>query len=121
MEEFKKIGKFAIPAAVAVMPFLALAALPVFSNPVGGTGISLAEVEAIINQIARFMIVISLVVAVIFIIYGGLRYMTAGGDPARVKAATETIKNGVIGALVVLAVGVILQTLAGLVSRTFFS
>ena len=88
--------------------------------PVGGSPITLAEVETRIRQIAQFVIVVSVILAVIFIIWGGITYMTAGGDETKAGAAKTRIWNGVIGAAVVLAVGVILQTLASLITRSFF-
>ena len=60
---------------------------------------------------------VSVIVAVIFIVYGGIRWIASPGDPA---AAKSIIKNGIIGALIILGVGVLLQTLQGLISRTFF-
>lgn len=103
-----------------LIPVLVLA-LPVPTSPVGGSPITLSEIEARIRQIAQFIIVVSVILAVIFIIWGGITYMTAGGDETKAGAAKTRIWNGVIGAAVVLAVGVILQTLAALITRSFFS
>lgn len=100
------------------LAYAGLAVLPNPGLPVTGTPVTLSEVQGRIQQIAQFLIVISMVIAVIFIVYGGIRYMTSSGDPKEAKAI---IKNGIIGAAIVLAVGVILQTVAGLVTRTFFS
>ena len=103
-----------------MMPVLVLA-LNAPVPPVGGTAVTLSEIEGRIRQVAQFVIIVSVILAVIFIIWGGIAYMTAGGDETKTKAATGRIWNGVIGAAVVLAVGVILQTLAGLITRNFFS
>ncbi|MBP9822258.1 MAG: hypothetical protein KBC81_02340 [Candidatus Pacebacteria bacterium] len=84
--------------------------------PVTGAPITLAEIQDRIQQVAQFLIVVSMVIAVIMIVYGGIRYMF-DSDP---KVAKGIIKNGLIGAAVVLAVGVLLQTVAGLVTRQFF-
>ncbi len=103
-----------------LMPVLVLALVGP-TPPVGGTPVTLSEIEARIRQIAQFIIIVSVILAVIFIIWGGIAYMTAGGDETRAGAAKTRIWNGVIGAAVVLAVGVILQTLAALITRSFFS
>jgi hypothetical protein len=66
------------------------------------------------------MILISVIIAVIFIVWGGMMYMMAGDDAAKSGAAKSRIVNGIIGALVVLAVGLILQTLASIVNWTAF-
>ena len=85
--------------------------------PVQGRPIDLSEIQGRIQQIAQFLIVISMVVAVIFIVYGAIRYMVTQDS----ASAKSIIFSGVIGAAVVLGVGVILQTTAGLVTRTFFN
>lgn len=95
-------------------------ALAPASLPLQGQGVTLNEIEARIQQAAQFLIVISMVVAVIFIVWGGLRLITARGDKTRATAAKDTILHGIYGAAVILAVGVILQTVAGLVTRSFF-
>jgi len=41
-------------------------------------------------------------VAVIFVIYGGIRYITSSGEPENTKAARETIINALIGLIIVL-------------------
>lgn len=122
MNKFKQIGKFVIPAATLLLPFMTLAV--VVPNPdvtIGGTAITLAEIEQRITQISQFLIVIAIIIAVIFIIWGGVKYMTSAGDPKKAEAARGIIFNGIIGAAVVLGVGVILNTVKGLLARTFFS
>lgn len=102
--------------------FASLAAyIPQPTLPVSGQAVTLAEVQDKIELAARFLITISIVVAVIMIVYGGIMYMVSRGDPGKSKSAKDIIKNGIIGAAVVLAVGVILQTVAGLVTRSFFN
>lgn len=117
---FRKISKVAIPVVLATIPFLALAVLPQPTNPLGGNALSLAEIQVIIERVARFLITVSIVVAVIFIVWGAIVWMTSAGDDARAKAGKAWIKNGLLGAVIVFAVGVILQTIAGAVTRTFF-
>ena len=82
--------------------------------------VTLGEVENVIRGIARFLVVITVIIAVIFIVWGGVMWMAARGDDEMAGRAKKTIINGIIGALVVLGVGVILQTLAAIVTRTFF-
>ena len=119
MTNFKKIGEFVIPVTLALMPALVFAQIP--PVPVAGAGaITLIEIQNLIQRIAGFLIVVGIIIAVIFIIWGGITYMTAGGDATKAATARTRIFNGIIGAAVVLGVGVILQTIAGLVARTFF-
>ena len=110
-------------AIIAVLaPVLVLAgALPTPTPPTTGQAITLIEIENLIRRIAQFLIIVSVIIAVIFIIWGGVMYMAARGDEGRVGTARSTIWNGIIGAVIVLGVGVILQTLAGLITRSFFA
>ena len=119
MNKMKTIGKWVIPAATALVPFVVFA-LNAPAPAVTGPAVTLNEIERLIEGIARFLIVVSIVIAVIFIIYGGVRWIAAREDEDAVKNAKAIIKNGIFGALVVLGVGVILQSLAGIVSRSFF-
>lgn len=116
----KTILMLAIVVAV-LMPVLVLGAnLPLPTPPTSGEAIDLDEIEDLVKRIAQFLIVVSVIVAVIFIIWGGVMYMAARGDEDQAGKAKTTIFNGIIGAAVVLGVGVILQTLAGLITRSFF-
>ena len=106
-------------AMILLLPILVLAQLPGPTVPtVPGT--TLTEVENIIRRVAQFMLVIGVIIAIIFIIWGGIQWMRAGGDPTKITAAKTQVWSGVWGALVVIAVGLILQTLAGVVTRVFF-
>ncbi len=123
MNKLQKVGYISMTALVLLMPVLVFAALPapVLPGGLGGTAVTLTEIEDRITQIARFLIIVGVVLAVIFIVWGGIAYMFAGGDETKTGAAKSRIFNGIIGAAVVLAVGVILQTVAGLIARSFFS
>ncbi len=117
MNSIKKWGwRLAVPAALVALPVLSFAAV----NLPTGTELTLTKIQQLIETIANYLIVVGVVVAVIFIIWGGIRYMTAGGNDESIKSAKKTIYNGIIGAAVVLGVGVILRTTAALVTRTFF-
>ncbi|OGM98376.1 MAG: hypothetical protein A2817_03210 [Candidatus Yanofskybacteria bacterium RIFCSPHIGHO2_01_FULL_39_8b] len=120
MIKFKTVAKILVATAMALMPALVLAQLPTPTSPYAGAPITLTDVQDIVETIARFLILISVVIAVIFIVWGGMMYMMAGDDVAKSGAAKTRIVNGIIGALVVLAVGLILQTLASLVNWTVF-
>lgn len=54
----------------------------------------------IFGVISNILIFLVGALAVIMLIYGGLRYVTSTGDAARVKAAKDTILYGIIGLVV---------------------
>ena len=55
---------------------------------------------ATINTIINVALGVLGILAVVFIIYGGVMYTTSAGDQAKVKKAKDTIMNGVIGLVV---------------------
>ena len=116
MEKFKKIWRLAVPTALVSLPVLALADVDLPA----GTGLSLLGIQQIIETVANWLIIIGVFIAVIYIIWGGIQYMTARGDSAKATKAKDAIIHGVIGAAIVLGVGAILRTTAALVTRTFF-
>ena len=120
METVKKIAKVAVPLALVVLPLVSLA-LTSPTPPLTGTAITLQEVKDRINQVANFLIVVSIIIAVGFIVWGAIVWMSAGGNEERVKKGRAYVVNGIIGAAVVFAVGVILSTLQDVIARTFFN
>ena len=124
MKYFQKISKVIMPVMLIMllaMPLFTLAqgSLRDPESPLGGNPLTLGEIEAIIRRIAQFLIVIGVILAVIFIVFGGIMWLT-GGDSDRVKKGKAYVINGIWGAAIVLGVGVILQTIALLVTRQFF-
>lgn len=51
------------------------------------------------------------IIAVVMIMYGGFRWITAAGNPGRIGAAKETIQSAVIGLILALTSRLILQTI----------
>ncbi len=121
-KNFSKIVFGLVALFVFAIPMFSLAALQTPVPPVTGNAITLDKLERWISQIATFLITISMVLAVIIIIWGGINYMFARGDDTKLKSAKAMIINGIIGAAVILGVGLILRTLQLLVqSQTFFN
>lgn len=78
-----------------------------------GKAIRLEDILEIMERIAGFLIFAGEIIAAIVIVYSGVVYMTAGADPTKVKTAKDTLKSGLIGALIVFGVGVIINTVSG--------
>ena len=102
------------------MPFFAGALNVPTLTGVAGEGITMLEIANIIQAIASWLVIIAVVIAVIMIVWGGIMWMVAAGDEDKVGKAKSMVWNGILGAAVVLAVGVILQTVSAIVTRTFF-
>jgi len=63
----------------------------------------------VVNVIINILSVIVGVVAVIFLVLGGFRYITSGGDSGRVGSAKSTIIYAVIGLIIVAVAQVIVN------------
>lgn len=85
-----------------------------------GQPITLDVLDYLIFRVSTFFISISAVLTVIFIIWSGVTYMYAGEDTAKIQAAQARLKSGIIGAAIIFGVGVILQTIASVVTLDFF-
>ncbi len=55
------------------------------------------------------------VLVVIYLIMGGFRYITAGGDEKKVEVAKKTITNAIIGLIVILLAFAIMQGVNSLI------
>jgi len=66
-----------------------------------------------ISNIIQIALILAGVVAVIFLIYGGYMYVTAGGNAEQAAAARTAIFNSIIGLAVILAAYAIISWLAG--------
>ncbi len=126
----KKISQILLTAFIFMAYTLPVMALNVpGSRPRTGAGsqglppgqpITLDVLDYIIFRVSTFFITVSAVLAVIFIIWAGVSYMYAGEDTTKIKAAQDRLKSGIIGAAIILGVGVIIQTIASVVTLDFF-
>lgn len=70
------------------------------ANMANGGGGSNQNLPDIITTIINVMLFIAAALAVIMIIYGGIRYITAHGDEKQVKVAKDTIVYSVAGLII---------------------
>jgi hypothetical protein len=76
-----------------------------------------APLEQVINNLRFWIMGIVAGIATLFLVVGGLRYITAGGDPSEIERAKGNLKSALLGyALAVLApiLLTILQSILGI-------
>ena len=78
------------------------------------------DVLDVLESIAGFLMVIAGILAGIGLIWSGITYMTAGNNPTRVATAKAILKNTIIGAILLFAVGLILSTIANVVGDPLY-
>jgi hypothetical protein len=105
-----------------LLPVIVLAQRPgeiIPGNPgniLPGKGINDTLEGNILSIIKIFLQIVGLV-AVAYIIYGGFRYVTSGGDEKAVETAKKTILNSLIGLVVVILSYVIVNVV---INAAFF-
>lgn len=109
----RKLVQILLGSAVVAFPFiftLNAAAVDVLGDACNSSGSSDSavckakgeDVNSMIENITNTLLFFLGAVAVIIIIIGGFMYVTAAGDPGRIKTAKNTILYAVIGLIVAL-------------------
>jgi hypothetical protein len=93
------VGRALAAAALSVV-LLVVASGPAFAASSGSS----PTLNGVISNLTNWIVGILAGVATLFLTIGGLRYVTAGGDPGQVEKAKAALKSAVVGyALAVLA------------------
>jgi hypothetical protein len=71
-------------------------------------------IPEVIDGLKLWIMGILAAVATLFLVIGGLRYMTAGGDPAQAEQAKGNFKAALAGYALAVLAPVILQVLQGI-------
>lgn len=58
---------------------------------------SITDIYIIIGNVIEILLSLIAVLAVIFVIYAGIQYITSSGDPVKTATAKSTITNAAIG------------------------
>ena len=77
-----------------------------------GADLTVTSIEDIIQGLACWIYRIAFLLIIIFIVLTGVRYVSSGGNPTKLTSAHQSFKWVVIGAIVILGVGVIIATIA---------
>ena len=117
-----------ISAVIGSLGLLAYSALPAFAQtPVdpcatgdgGGTDftvlcdLSADSVGTIVSLAVTVLLVAAVLIALFFLIWGGIRWITSGGDKGKVEEARKHIVAAIIGLIVAFLAYFILQLVLG--------
>lgn len=109
----KQLQKLAIAggSALASFPLLATAvsaADEIATIEVENLGF-FTDIGELINKALRFVMVIAALLVFLYLIWGGIEWITSGGDKGKTESARNKITAAVIGLIVVAASYAILQ------------
>jgi hypothetical protein len=86
----------------------------------GGKAVTLSEILGLFNALVSVLYYVAGLIVVGVIVYSGIKYALAGNNPTGVGEAQKMLKAGVIGAFIILGIGVILNTISIIITRGFF-
>jgi amino acid transporter len=101
---FAKLALVAGSLTAAALPLAAHAQqeATTFSIESIDIGLGTADLKTTVINIIRWALGFMTLLAVVFIIYGGFIWLTAGGDESRVEKAKQIITAAVIGLIIIL-------------------
>ncbi len=101
------------------MALIIPAMLPVMAQVTEGPGEVLTDmsaVEGFLNTIIRWMWVIAAFVVVIFFLYAGFLFVTAGGNDDQVNKAKDVVKWSLIGVVVMILAGSVMTVMQSFIT-----
>lgn len=84
--------------------------------PQGGTN----SVQNIVQFAIASIFVVAIILCLLFLIYGGIKWITSGGDKAGVEAARKVLTYAVIGLVIVFSSFFILNLITGIFGIKYF-
>ena len=111
----KTLLAFALAGLLAT-PAIALADFASDVTEFGGTaaGTDIGAVVTAITTIVNALLTVVAIIAVVFVVIGGVRYITSQGDEDAVALAKNTIIYSIVGVIVILLSAVIINIFLGL-------
>jgi hypothetical protein len=76
---------------------------------------AVADIPTVIANLRNWIVGLLAGLATLFLTFGGLRYLMAGGDPGEVEAAKRALKAAAIGYALAILAPVIVTVLQGIV------
>lgn len=109
-----------ISALLTSLGLLAYSSLPAFAQTVVDpcpqgqfnplcTKFNASDTGRIISTVITFMLIAAVIIALFYLIYGGIRWITSGGDKGKVEEARKHIIAAIIGLVVAFVAYFILQ------------
>ena len=100
---------------LVVAGLLAGALAVVLASPAYAAGGGTQTLSGLISNLTTWIVGILAGVATLFLTIGGLRYLTAGGDPGQVEKAKTALKSAAVGYALAVLAPLIVSILASLV------
>jgi len=104
-----RLAWLVLASVVLGVVLLATLAPPAFADSAGPT------LNGVIDNLRNWLVGILATTATLFLTIGGLRYLTAAGDPGQVEKAKTALKSAAVGYALALLAPLIVSIVASLV------
>ncbi len=106
----KKLALGAITASVLALPMVAMAqGVDLGLNYATAIGLGTQDVRTTVSNVIKAFMGLLGIVAVVIILLGGFKWMTAGGNEEKVSEAKKLIISGIIGLVIIMSAYAIAQ------------
>ena len=97
-------------AVVMLMPLLAVAQTAPGQGQPPDYPLSTVRIIGLVKNAVNFLILLGGIIAVLYIVVAGFKYIFAGGDPEAAGKARTMLWNGLIGLVIIIGAYVIART-----------
>ncbi len=106
----KKLAMGVVTASVIALPMIASAAgVDLGLNYATAIGLGTQDVRTTVSNVIKAFMGLLGIVAVVIILLGGFKWMTAGGNEEKVAEAKKLIISGIIGLVIIMSAYAIAQ------------
>ncbi|HTM68500.1 MAG TPA: pilin [Candidatus Binatia bacterium] len=110
----KKVAAGAIAIAAVALPLVTMAqGVDLGLNYATAIGLGTQDVRTTVSNVIKAFMGLLGIVAVVIILLGGFKWMTAGGNEEKVAEAKKLIVSGIIGLVIILSAYAIAQFVVG--------
>ena len=116
--EFINVAGIVLGAILLLVPLFAVAQSLPGSNPTPSSGgfsvvnpLKVDSFAGLVQALLQAAIIIGIPIAVLFLVFAGLRFVTALGNPTKLEAAKKNFLYTVIGIAIFLAASLIAQVI----------
>lgn len=72
-----------------------------FSIPIAKTGLTVTSLPQVITSGVQILVIFASVLLFVYLVWGGIQWLTSGGDKTQVEAARNRITSALIGLAIV--------------------
>lgn len=85
------------------------------------TNVKITDIGKLISAAVSLLMMLAALVAFLFLILGGIQWITSGGDKANMEAARNKITHAIVGLIIVGAAWAIMTLVSNFLGVNFFN